>query len=105
VYAVLVKYKPKSQWYVLEQKYNNLVESLKKKYGEPSASVWEVNNSGNPEYELKMGRATIMTVFETEKGRIAVQMAKDTNADLIVYLMYLDKENYALSEQEAESDL
>lgn len=109
VYTVLVKYQPTSQWYVLERKYNSLVESLKKKYGEPSASVWEVNNSGDPEHELKMGRATIMTGFETEKGYIIVNMVNGTDeygfTALTLHLMYRDKENNALSEQEAESDL
>ena len=67
-HTVIVKYEPQNQWSTLENKYNNLVESLKKKYGEPSDSVWEVNNSGDPEHELKMGRARIMTFFDTDNA-------------------------------------
>lgn len=108
-YTVLVKYEPQDQWSTLENKYNNLVESLRKKYGEPSLEVWDVGHTGDPEHEIKMGRARIMTFFETDNGLVTVSIAdyKDQYGlhNLSVAIAYQDNANSDLNDSEAESDL
>ena len=108
-YAVLVKYEPQNQWSTLENKYNNLVESLRKKYGEPSLEVWDVDEYSDPELAFMLDRARIMTFFETDNGRIGVSIAnyKDEYGlpNLSVTITYLDKANSDLNDSETESDL
>jgi hypothetical protein len=108
-HTVLVRYEPQNQWSTLENKYNNLVESLRKKYGEPSLEVWDVGHTGDPEHEIRMGRARIMTFFDTDNGRVTVSIAdyKDQYGqhNLSVAIAYQDNANSALNESEAESDL
>ena len=56
-----------------------------------------------------MGRARIMTFFETDNGRIGVSIAnyKDEYGlpNLSVTITYLDKANSDLNDSETESDL
>lgn len=105
VYSVLVMYESQSQWSILENKYNSLVGSLKKKYGEPKESIWDVDENSDPRHELIMDRATIVTHFGCENGGISIGIDNIPEYGVAVYIIYWDKENDALKEAEEESDL
>lgn len=105
VHKVVVVYESQSQWSILENKYNSLVKSLKKKYGEPKESLWDVKEYGDPGHELRMDRATIVTRFECENGGISTGIMCLPRFDLVVYIKYWDKKNDALNKAEEESDL
>lgn len=105
VYSVVVIYQPQSQWSLLENKYSGLVESLKKKYGEPKESIWDVDKYSEPKHELMMDRATIITRFECENGGVSTGIRNLPEFGLVVFITYWDKENDALNNAEVESDL
>ena len=105
VHTVVVVYESQSQWSISENKYNSLVGSLKKKYGEPKESIWDVDEYSDPGHELRMDRATIVTRFECENGGISTGIRNLPGYGVVVFITYWDKENDALNKAEVESDL
>lgn len=105
VYQVMVIYPSLLQWSHLEKKYNGLVESLKNKYGEPDESIWDVNEDSNPQRELIMDRATIVTRFKFENGGITTGIMNIPLFGVGVYISYWDKENRSLYDAEVVDDL
>ena len=105
VFNASVAYDPLSQWSMLETKYNSLVKVLTEKYGAPTEVIWDVSEYGDPEHELRMGRAKIGTRFECENGEVFVSIVNVPQYGITIVLSYTDKENGALYNSEIKSDL
>jgi hypothetical protein len=104
VYSVLVVYKPIHPWPSQEQHYKKIVENLKNKYGTPSEEIWDVNTS-MPEHYISEKKSTAQTRFNCENGEITIGIYNTLYVGVSTYILYQDKENYAIYEEEVASDL
>ena len=104
VYSVLVVYEPIHPWPSQEQHYRKIVENLKNKYGTPSEEIWDVNTS-LPEHYISEKKSTAQTRFNCENGEITIGIYNTLYVGVSTYILYQDKENYAIYEEEVASDL
>ena len=110
VYMVAVKFPDLSTWSLLESNYTKLKEMLTTKYGKPSSCVEEFQHSYVSDdcqrlHELQMDRCEYKTVFETEKGRIALTLGHEKFSSCFVLLGYIDGINGAIMNNAAMDDL
>ncbi len=111
VYLVGVMFPALDQWGLLEANYTKLKKMLTTKYGEPSEvvenfqSMVQPRNDSDKLYELKFDRCTYKTIFDTEKGRIALSLAHEGVSKCYVILAYIDGINGAIMNNAAMDDL
>ena len=100
-----------SNWSILEGNYVKLKEMLVTKYGTPAEVIEEfqrplyADDDNSKMHELKMDRCTYRTLFQTEKGNIALKLIHDDYLDCHVLLGYYDKINGLEIEAAALDDL
>lgn len=111
VYLVGVMFPALDQWGLLEANYTKLKKMLTTKYGEPSEVVEKFQSRVQPRndrdklYELEFDRCTYKTIFDTEKGRIALSLAHEGVSKCYVILAYIDGINGGLAQDAAMDDL
>lgn len=111
VSRIVVMFPECSNWSILDGNYSKLKEMLTTKYGEPSESVEEFQNSyagRNDDFkmhELKMDRCHYQTIFQTDKGYILLRLMHDNYGKCYVLLAYYDKINGLEVEAAAMNDL
>ena len=110
VYMVAVKFPNLDTWSLLESNYTKLKNMLTQKYGNPSSCVEKfqhnyVNDDSERLFELQMDRCEYKTVFDTEKGKIALTICNERFSSCYVLLGYVDGINGAIMNDAAMDDL
>lgn len=100
-----------STWASLSNNYYSLKEMLTEKYGKPVDVIEEFQGNHEPTddgsrmYAVKFDRCKYVTIFETPKGNITLNIAHNGITDCFVSLVYLDKINGELVRAKAMDDL
>ena len=104
VYGVSVVYKPADSWPNQETHYRNLRMSLARKYGDPIAEIWDVDDF-LPEQKLKEGYSTAKTEYGDANGGVTISIESTVHVGVSTRIFYWDKENQTKNQEEIESDL
>lgn len=98
-------------WSALENNYVSLKKMLTTKYGEPTECIETFQSYSQPTddsqklFELKFDRCKYLTVFETGKGSIELQLAHNSISGCYVILSYYDAINQKAVVSSAIDDL
>jgi len=110
VSRIAVIFPEQETWSSLSSNYFYLKELLTEKYGEPSESVEEFDNSqprddNSKMHEVGMNNCKYYTTYETENGSIQLSIENDGFSTSFVRLSYFDKINSKIIREKAIDDL
>jgi hypothetical protein len=111
VYRVGVIFADQSTWFGLSDNYFNLKRLLIEKYGEFATIVQEkfqnsdVDDDNSKMYEVKMGRCKYSLTTGTTEGVIELSINNTSVSHCFVKLIYEDKINGEIKQQQAKDDL
>ncbi|MBR4553920.1 MAG: hypothetical protein IKO20_09435 [Bacteroidaceae bacterium] len=111
VNMIVVMFPELNTWSSLYGNYSTLKELLTEKYGRPSDVIEKFEGYSEPRddnsrmHEVKMDRCKYISVFETSKGTIELQIAHGELLNCFIVLRYLDKINGNEIRQQALDDL
>ena len=100
----------KCTWSIIKARYDNLVEGLTKKYGKPTEEIKEFSSvytegSGRELNGFFLGKNQLQTKWEVDTGAIGMMFMYNVNFPECILLVYEDKINAEIEEQQAYDDL
>ena len=110
VYLAAAMLSPADLWFTLQRDYDALKGMLEVKYGKPDEVIEEFQThstpkSGNEKLSyLKTDRCIYQTIFNTDKGRVAVKLAHSDDK-CFVLIAYEDSINALQNSKAAMDDL
>jgi len=111
VSKIVVIFPECSTWQALSSNYYTLKVMLTKKYGNPSEETEKFETYSEPRddnsrlHNVKFDRCKFVTIYETEKGFINLRITHGDSLDCHVSLVYIDKMNGELINEDAMDDL